>query len=519
MPFEGARFFALLQILEGKMYPIVNSQEMKTYDSNTIQYFGVPSLVLMERAALACVEVIEARISKGRVLIVAGVGNNGGDGIAIGRILHTRGYDVEIALIGKREKLSDETKTQETIAKAYGIAFIEKISLKTYDVIVDSLFGIGMNRNVEGIYKETIEVINQMNGFILSVDMPSGIHTDTGCVLGCGVKADCTVTFAFKKLGLVLYPGTEYAGEVVVSDIGITEESFLDCQPDAFGMTKKDVAACLVPRKNRSNKGSYGRIVVVAGSINMAGAAYFAGLAAYRGGAGLVEIVTCEENRTILQERLPAAVLTTYTDNYMEVLKSAMKRATVLVAGPGMGMSQRTEDMTQYILEYAEVPVILDADSINVLANHVEWLREKRCPLVLTPHLKEFAKLLGKETKKVVSNYVEEAREFAAQYNVVLVAKDARTVVAKSDKSYYINEYGNNGMAVGGSGDTLTGLIGALAAQGTDMFLSAAAGVSIHAMAGDIAVASVGEDSLMPEDILRAVPQIFIELRRSAEKS
>lgn len=498
------------------MYAIVNSQEMKTYDNNTITYFGVPSLVLMERAALACVDIIEKQISSGRVLIVAGVGNNGGDGIAIGRILHTKGYEVEIAVIGNLEKMSEETKTQKGMADKYGIFITDHIPEKSYDMIVDSIFGIGMNRNVEGIYREAIDTINSMESFVLSVDMPSGIHTDTGNVLGCGVKADCTVTFAFKKLGLVLYPGAEYAGRVVVSDIGITKESFLENPPEAFGMTKKDVVGCLMPRKKRSNKGSYGRIVVVAGSVNMAGAAYFAGLAAYRGGAGLVEIVTCEENRIILQEKIPAAVLSTYTNNYMDVLEGAVKRATTIVAGPGMGVNKHTEHMTRYILENANVPVILDADSLNVLADHIEWLAEKHCPLVLTPHLKEFARLLGKETKAVVSNYIEEAREFAAQHNVVLVAKDARTVVAKPDKNYYINEYGNSGMAVGGSGDTLTGLIGALAAQETDIFLSAAAGVSIHALSGDKAAENVGEDSLMPEDILKAVPQVFMELRNIA---
>lgn len=499
------------------MYAIVNSQEMKTYDNNTITHFGVPSLVLMERAALACVAVIEKRVPCGKVLVVAGVGNNGGDGIAIGRILLTKGYNVEIALIGKREKMSEETREQERIAKAYGISFTDQVPDKSYDVIVDSIFGIGMNRNVEGIYKEAIDAINSMQGFTLSVDMPSGIHTDTGCVLGCGIKADCTVTFAFKKLGLVLYPGAEYAGEIVVADIGITKESFLECLPKAFGMTRKDVANCLVERKKRSNKGSYGRVVVVAGSVNMAGAAYFAGMAAYRGGAGLVEIVTCEENRIILQEKLPAAVLTTYTNNYMEVLDGAIKRATVILAGPGMGVSERTEKITQYILENATVPVVLDADSLNVLATHIEWLYKKNCRLVLTPHMKEFARLLGKEVKAVVPNYIEDAIAFAAQYDVVLVAKDARTVVAKSDKSYYINEYGNSGMAVGGSGDTLTGLIGAFAAQGMEVFTSAVAGVSIHAMAGDEAAARVGEDSLMPEDIMNALPQVLAQLRKCAK--
>lgn len=497
------------------MYPIVNSQEMKTYDNNTITHFGVPSLVLMERAALACVDVIEKQISHGKILIAAGVGNNGGDGIAIGRILHTKGYKVEIAIIGQREKMTEETKIQESIANRYGIPFTDHIPDGTYDVVVDSLFGIGMNRNVEGVYKEAIEEINFMDEFVLSVDMPSGIHTDTGEVLGCAVMADCTVTFAFKKLGLVLHPGAGYAGKVIVSDIGITAKSFLGSWPEAFGMTTKDVAGCLMTRKKHSNKGSFGRVVVVAGSVNMAGAAYFTGLAAYRSGAGLVEIVTCEENRTILQEKLPAAVLTTYTDNYMDVLEGAVKRATAIVAGPGMGVNEHTENMTQYIVKNAEVPVVLDADSLNVLAAHTEWLWKKHCPMVLTPHLKEFARLLGKETKAVVANYIEEARKFAAQYNVVLVAKDARTVVAKSDKSYYLNEYGNSGMAVGGSGDALAGLIGTLVAQGADIFLSAAAGVSIHAMAGDKAAESVGEDSLMPEDILGTVPQVFTELRNN----
>lgn len=498
------------------MYAIVNSQEMKTYDNNTITHFGVPSLVLMERAAIACVEVMEKRISYGaQVLVVAGVGNNGGDGIAIGRILYLKGYWVEIVVIGNREKMSEETKIQESIAKQYGVRFVDEIPDKTYDAVVDSLFGIGLNREVEGVYREAIDDLRLRDEFILAVDIPSGINADTGEVMGRAVIADCTVAFAFKKLGHVLYPGTEYTGEVIVSDIGITQKSFLEAKPEACGMAKEDIAGLLATREKRSNKGSYGRVVVVAGGVNMAGAAYFAGLAAYRGGAGLVEIVTCEENRTILQEKLPAAVLTTYTDNYIEVLEGALKRATAIVAGPGMGINERTEQMTQYIIANARVPLILDADSLNVLANHIEWLWPKRNLLVLTPHLRELARILGKETKQVVSNYVEEARAFAAKYGVVVVAKDVRTVVAKPDKKYYINEYGNSGMAVGGSGDTLAGLIGALVAQKANPYLSTVAAVAIHSMAGDKAAAAVGEDSLMPDDILDAIPQVFKELRET----
>ena len=304
-------FYEMKNEMTKKRY-FVTAEEMKRFDWNTIQYFGVPSLVLMERAALSAVEEITARTRQGeRVLVVAGCGNNGGDGIAVGRMLRQKGYQVELFLIGNRDKFSEEKKTQLQIIEKYGCPVQSKIGDEEYDIIVDALFGIGLSRNPEGIYAEAMEAMNSRNAYLCALDIPSGIHADTGAVMGIAVKADLTVTFAFEKLGHVLYPGCQYAGEVVCREIGITSESFLNMVPQVYSY--KDEAYQLMPQRHSGgNKGTFGKVMVIAGSVNMSGACELCARSAYRMGAGMVRVVTPIKSVSLSNRISRARLSTTY---------------------------------------------------------------------------------------------------------------------------------------------------------------------------------------------------------------
>ncbi|MCI8483991.1 MAG: NAD(P)H-hydrate dehydratase [Lachnospiraceae bacterium] len=493
---------------------LLDSRQMKQCDKNTIDYFGVPSLVLMERAALGVAEEIERYFPehKEKVLCVCGQGNNGGDGLAIGRILWQRGYHVTIVMIPGKGRLSEETRTQAEILKRYGIEIWNDIPEGFFDVTVDALFGIGLTRELEGIYREVIEAMNQMPGMKIAVDLPSGIQADTGQVMGIGFRADLTVTFAFSKRGLLLYPGAEYAGRVLLKDIGIDEHSFLEENPQVYYMEPWDLK--MVPfRRPYSNKGSYGKVLTVAGRKNMAGAAFLSGKASYVTGAGLVRLLTEEENRVILQQLLPEAVLTTYEEkeSLSEFLPEALNQADVIVAGPGLGMGERAELLIETILKQAEVPVILDADGLNVVAEHLEWLREAKGPVVVTPHLGEMERLTKKGIFEIQKELLQTAQEFALEYNVICVLKDARTITALPDGKIYVNVSGNNGMATAGSGDVLTGILAGLAAQGMELCQAAPVGVYLHGAAGDSQRRYKGTYGMTAQDLLTGIGEVLRE--------
>lgn len=490
---------------------IVTSKEMKSCDNNTVEKFHVPAMVLMERAALVVVEEMKNhRMDLHHVLIVAGGGNNGGDGLAIARILHLSGIKVTICLLGDRAKASEQTKQQIKILESYGVVIHNTLPNFEYTTIVDAILGTGGGRKVEGIYEAAVNQMNQMPAKVISVDIPSGVHTDTGKILGCAVKADITVTFAFEKRGCILYPGAEYAGELVVRDVGITKEAFLNGNTACFSFTKEDLNLLPV-RKNDSNKGSFGKMLVIAGSMNMSGAAYLSAKAAYRTGAGLVKILTIKENREVLQSSLPEALLTTYDSSMpdIKVFKEAVDWADIVLIGPGLGVNRTEERLLQAVLQWTKKPIVIDADGVNILSKHMEWLDQVDSPVILTPHLKEMSRMVKKEVRELKDDLIGNAKEFVSQYPVTLVMKDARTLVAKNGKPVYINSSGNNGMATAGAGDVLAGVIGGLLAQSADDFLGAALGVFVHGLAGDIQVQEKGRYGLMAGDIIDGLPKIL----------
>lgn len=496
------------------MRVLVNSTQMKKCDSNTIQHYGVPSLVLMERAALGVVEEVEKQnLSNNNILVVCGSGNNGGDGFAIGRILSQRGYKVTFVLAGYKEKASAETKQQIKICLMYGANILDAIPDMEYGAVIDAVFGIGVNREIQGNYYKIIQQMKQLRAWKVAVDIPSGIHTDTGEVMGIAFQADMTVTFAFEKIGIMIYPGAAYAGKVVVKDIGIGKESFLEEKCTTYCLEKSDIFK--VPKRlNYSNKGTYGKVLVVAGHKNMAGAAFFSGKSAYATGAGLVKVYTEETNRTIIQELLPEAVLETYEakSEIEKTLLDSLSWASVVVAGPGIGTDEVSEHMIRIILENAEVPVILDADGLNIVSHHKEWLRERNMPLIVTPHLGEMARLTEKSIFDIQKQLLQVAGEFAKEYNVICVLKDARTVIALPDGTTFINTSGNNGMATAGAGDVLTGVIAGLLAQKMEPMQAAPLGVYLHGTGADWMVEKTGTYGMMAQDIIEGIRQVLKEI-------
>lgn len=491
----------------GLMEYLVNSREMKLCDFNTINKLGMPSMVLMERAALAVVEELEG-LDLGKVLVVCGKGNNGGDGFAIGRLLHLKGIQVEILFIDEEEGCSQETKEQIKIARNYGVKILDQVEFNKYTTIIDALLGIGLSRKVRGKYAEIIDEINKTSAYILAVDIPSGISADDGKVLGTAVRAHKTVTFAFKKIGLVLYPGAEYAGELVVKDIGINHLGF-EKSPKTYSHTPEDLK--LVPkRRPYSNKGSYGKVLVIAGSLNMAGAAYLSAKASYRMGVGLVYIYTVEENREILQTLIPEAVLTGYNRVDLDegTLIGRIKDARVIVIGPGMGISKATRKILELVLREADVPLIIDADAINVLSQDLSLLDNHDKDIIITPHLGEMARLIKKDIPAIREDIVGVAREFAFKKDLICVLKDARTIIADREGHIYINQSGSDAMATGGSGDVLTGVIAGLIAQGLNPKEAASLGVYIHGLAGQEAAKKVGNYGLMAGDIIDGLIEV-----------
>lgn len=501
---------------------LVNSREMNQYDHNTSEYYGVSSMVLMERAALAVLECIQKQTDPqdGKALVVCGTGNNGGDGFAIARLLKLAGYPVEALFLSDSKKMTPETKRQYETAKKYQVPILTEWKEGHYSVIVDALFGIGLSREITGELKELLEQLNRMDGLKVAVDIPSGISADKGEVLGTAFGADITVTFGFAKTGMYLYPGAGYCGTIVTADIGIDSNSFFDKKPSAAALGEDDLAELLPKRRPYSNKGSYGKVLAVAGGGNMAGAAYFCGKAAYLTGCGLVKVYTPEENRTVLQTKLPEAVVSVYPSQKPDIFEliAAMKWADVIVAGPGLGTGDGAKRILGEILKNTSVPMVLDADALNIIASDITVLRKPHTELVVTPHLGEMARLTAAAVGDISQNLVKCATDFARTYNVICVLKDARSVIATPNGMTYINASGNDGMATGGSGDVLSGIIAGLIAQGMPAATAAPAGCYLHGLAGDAAAVQKGRCSMTAEDILCGIPQILKEQEQGRRK-
>lgn len=509
------------------MRTLVTAKQMKAIDAYTIQTIGVPSMVLMERAALYVAQEAERaiiRLNRGNekagkhnvIWAVCGTGNNGADGVAAARMLWLKGYRAYVFVVGNPEKGTSEFGAQVSIARSLGMQ-VRPWNDGTdgrCDLLIDAMFGVGLSRPIEGDYRACMEMLQEKQiPCTVAVDVPSGIHGDTGTVMGTALKADVTVTFGWEKTGTALYPGREYAGRVKVCDIGFPQSALAKVREEEsadYAFTYEAVDLVRIPgRPAYSNKGTFGKVLIAAGSKNMCGAAYLSALAAYRTGAGLVKLLTVEENRQILQERLPEAIITTYTsdqliqgrEEFKRMIEEQMNWADVVVLGPGLGSEPYVEYLVEDILTSAFVPVIIDADGLNAIAGHPYLTTYYTENIVITPHLGEMARLTGESVGAIQENLAGAALEYAQRYGITCVLKDAATVVAGKDGGLYINSSGNSAMAKAGSGDVLTGIIAGLTAIGMEEEQAATMGVYLHGRAGDAAARKTGRHSLLASDL------------------
>ena len=493
----------------------VNAAQMKAADQYTIQKLGVPSLELMEHAAQACVQVLEdEKVDLSHVCVVCGSGNNGGDGFAIARILQNNRYSVETFCVGNPEHYTEETQEQMYRLQECGGKITYGMPQEdSYSVVIDAVFGVGLSRKVEGRYRQVIEQMNRMGGTKFAVDIPSGLSATTGCILGCAFKADYTVTFQLKKIGLELSQGRTMAGKVIVPDIGISTDSICEDQ-EIVRTAGKDIYRKMLPdRPEDSNKGTYGRLLVIAGSKGMAGAAYLNAHAAYMTGAGLVRIYTSSDNREILQTLLPEAIITTYEEYNKEELLSLLTWADGVCIGSGLGMSRLSEKILKTVIEYVKVPCLIDADGLNLLAenkNYLNQMAERR--FVITPHMKEMSRLTGTPVEELKADRIQILKDFISRYRITCVLKDSRTLIASEEKGIRMNLTGNSAMAKAGSGDVLAGVISGWMVQGKEAEDAAELGTYIHGLSGDLAKFEKGVYSVMARDLIEYISKALMKL-------
>ena len=493
----------------------VNAAQMKAADQYTIQKLGVPSLELMEHAAQACVQVLEdEKVDLSHVCVVCGSGNNGGDGFAIARILQNNRYSVETFCVGNPEHYTEETQEQmHRLQECGGKITYGMPQEDSYSVIIDAVFGVGLSRKVEGRYRQVIEQMNRMRGTKFAVDIPSGLSATTGCILGCAFKADYTVTFQLKKIGLELSQGRTMAGRVIVPDIGISTDSICEDQEIVRTAGKNIYRKMLPDRPEDSNKGTYGRLLVIAGSKGMAGAAYLNAHAAYMTGAGLVRVYTSSDNREILQTLLPEAIITTYEEYNKEELLSLLTWADSVCIGSGLGMSRLSEKILKTVIEYVKVPCLIDADGLNLLAenkNYLNQMAERR--FVITPHMKEMSRLTGTPVEELKADRIQILKDFISRYRITCVLKDSRTLIASEEKGIRMNLTGNSAMAKAGSGDVLAGVISGWMVQGKEAEDAAELGTYIHGLSGDLAKFEKGVYSVMARDLIEYISKALMKL-------
>ncbi len=512
---------------------LVTANQIQDMDKQTIESFGIPGLVLMENAGRGAFDVLLNKfknIKIKKIAVIAGRGNNGGDGFVIARYLMEQGIHVTIFLLSLKQKVTGDAKinmalVQKLCDRSHTCSIIEipdadtfkkqKDHILLHDLFIDAILGTGLNSDVRGFFRDVIELINSSQGPVFSVDIPSGLNSDTGQPMGVAVKADATATFAFAKAGNIIYPGNIYTGDLEVIDIGIPKFIAREKGIKLFMIEKKDIAVCFVPRKFQSHKGSYGHLLVIAGSTGKTGAASLCANAAMRCGTGLVTLGIAKSlNKSIepqviepMTHPLPEKTKGFLSDNCFEQILSLLKNKQALALGPGIGTHEATKKLVSNLIEKSEVPMIIDADAINCIAQNTNILKKKRASAILTPHPGEMARLCDMTPKDIQADRLGIASQFAKAHDVIIVLKGAQTIVSLPDGRSYICPTGNPGMASGGMGDVLTGLIAGFCAQGFSPENASLAGVFIHGLCADRLARDMGAFGFVASDIIQIIPK------------
>jgi len=508
---------------------------MRRSDEVSIKEFKIPGIVLMENAALGIIEEIKKDMlmkklpSNGEASIVCGTGNNGGDGFAVARHLASMGWSVNVFICGDEKKIKDDALTNLAIIKKMNIPIfkIENTEAETFDkslgrshLIVDALLGTGFKGNLGGIYEFAVERINKHHKYVLSIDNPTGLNCDTGFAEGSCIKADKTVTLGLPKTGLVINDGPYYCGELSVCGLSIPEQVYDMVGIKRFITEKDDVGRLVKPRKLNGHKGTYGRILIVAGSIGMEGAGLLAAKAALRSGAGIVELAVPSRALEAVRGVIPVVITRGLSDdgegclafNSGKEILTGSESASVLLLGPGLRNTHQVKEAVVYTLINCNKPIVLDADALNVISNEPEILIKRKEATIITPHPGEMARLMNISTNEVQQNRLEVAESFSQKYKVIVVLKGYRTIIASPWGETWINPTGNPGMATAGSGDVLGGVIAAFLAQGMSLMEAAVGGVYVHGAAGDKATKKYGQWGMVASDIIKYIPHTIMDI-------
>lgn len=506
---------------------VVTAQQMREIDRQTIEQIGIPGAVLMEHAGTTVVQAIREHFPEcQRIAVIVGKGNNGGDGLVVARQLAHAGQPIQILLVSPPESFAGDALTNLQIAQNLDLSITSVLSedelrgarsqIAAADLIVDSIFGTGLRGGVRGFIGEIIGCINETGKPVIAIDLPSGLAADTGIAEGECIQATYTVTMGLPKRGNLIHPGATFTGKLEVADIGFPS-SVIDAQDIQINWTQPSDAARILPsRPTHSHKGTYGRVFVAAASSGMTGAAALTSAGALRVGAGLVTLgvpkslnpileVKFTEGMTLpLPETAEGSLALEAKSHIIEVVE---RTKSVLAIGPGLSQHPETVALVHSLIRESDTPTVIDADGINAIAKSKEILSSLSPQTVLTPHPGEMARLTGGTVESLERDRIGIAQQFATTHNVTLVLKGAPTVVAFGNGEVWINSTGNAGMATGGMGDILTGLIAGLIAQKVPACDAAVLGVYLHGLAGDIVAESIGMHGLMAGDVLNSVPK------------
>ncbi|HSW63749.1 MAG TPA: NAD(P)H-hydrate dehydratase [Dissulfurispiraceae bacterium] len=505
---------------------LATAEEMRLIDRETIGQYGIPSAVLMERAGLAVAEKVKAHYPREKIVVLCGSGNNGGDGLVAARNLHAEGHRVTVHMVVHRESLSDECSAQLRIAESFGVPIVFAADLAAADlhgsVVLDAMFGTGLSKPLTGALSALVRLVNDVGVPIISVDISSGVSADTGEILGAAIRATQTVTFGLPKRGHVLRPGADYTGRLSVADIGFPPALMHDRRIAVEMVTAERGSLLLPARPAHAYKNMFGHVFVVAGSTGKTGAALMTAKACLRAGAGVVTIGVPETLIDVFMCRVTEEMLLPLPDTGSgtlaafaadEILRQSPGRFDVLAVGPGLGASQDLHAIMRELILCSSVPMVIDADGLNSIAGQSGVLHKAKAPLVLTPHPGELRRLDPNIPADM--SRIDSAMKFASSHGVCLVAKGAPTITAKPDGQAFVNTTGNAGMATAGAGDVLTGIIAGLVAQKMEPARAAILGVYLHGLAGDIAVGGCGQHSLIATDLISALPDAFLALRKN----
>jgi ADP-dependent NAD(P)H-hydrate dehydratase / NAD(P)H-hydrate epimerase len=514
---------------------VFDADEMRAVERRAFDELGLPSLVLMENAALGAVDALGRFFPEARkVAILCGPGNNGGDGLAMARQLEGRGYDLEVFLVA-RERPRNDALVQLEILERSGIPVRpcrnqEEIAAVfdaclSADLVVDALFGIGLGRALHGHYAALVDGLNQVGKKVLAVDLPSGLDAGSAQVLGPTVKAGVTVTFGALKKALVLPPAADFCGEIVLADLGIPRFLFDEAEGSCHLISAEELVAELLPRAPEGHKGTFGHVLVVGGSPGKSGAVVLAARAALFSGAGLVTaavpaplLATVEAlSLESMSAVLPCDDQGVLSRNAIEPLRALAATRSVVALGPGLGRSAELDACLPAFLAELEIPLVLDADGLNCLGQNLEILAERRAVTILTPHPGELARLLGLSVAEVEADRLAAAHQAARRAQAIVVLKGRRTIVALPEGELWINPSGCANLATGGSGDVLTGLIAALLGQGYGSDVAARLGVFLHGRAGEASAEARGPIGTLAGELIERLPAEFAELHRQAE--